>query len=322
MVTPVAVANTHALLDPAFAEAEVAANFAGWLRVGEAVLAYGADLLLRSIRTHHESLEDLVVIGSAFRQVLVAADGCLICLRAGAVQQAMLHSRDEFEASMAIQWILSRGKQRWARQFYVSTLRQSRSWYRQLIPGTAEHSAHQAVWSTLPNAPVHTPGQIQNAQAQVAEIDALLGTPVYKPIDDAFEQEAVTGRGPKQRRREPNWYTPGGVRSIAAMARALGREAEYISIYRYQSYFVHGSLADNHFKVNAGRATIEPIRYLKQFAMAFNGTFADLIQVYERITTEYRAGEMADFRARYQSEWRETLMRFADVTVQPEIVAF
>lgn len=319
---PIAIANMHALRDPVFAESEVAKHFAAWLNAGEEILAYGADLLLRSIRTHHDSVEDLVVIGSVFRQVLVAGDGCLVCLRAGAVQQAMLHSRAEFEASMALEWILSKGKELWARQFYVSTLRQTRMWSRQVIPGTAEHTAQAAAWAKIPNPPQYTQDQIQHATAEVAAIDALLNTPTYKSIDNSFEKKAVVGKGVKRRRIEPLWYAPGGVSSIGAMARALGREAEYSSLYRYQSYFVHGSLAENHFKVSAGQATIEPIRYLKQFATAFNDTFTDVVRTYEWITTEYRPGELTEFRARYRTQWRHALMSFAEVTVTPEIIAF
>jgi hypothetical protein len=319
---PIAVANTHALRDPAFAEAEVTKHFSSWLDAGEDVLAYGANLFLRSIRSRHDSVEDLVVIGSVFRQVLVAADGCLVCLRAGAVQQAMLHSRAEFEASMALQWILAKGKEHWARQFYVSTLRQTRMWARQIIPGTAEHAANAAAWKGVQNPPGHTQDQIQHATTDVAAIDALLNSPPYKQIEDSFENKSLVGKGAKRRRIEPHWYEPGGVPSIGAMARDLGREAEYSSIYRYQSYFVHGSLAENHFKVRAGQATIEPIRYLKQFATAFNGTFVDVVRTYEWITAEYRAGELADLRTRYQTQWRDALMRFAEVTVTPEIISF
>jgi hypothetical protein len=286
------------------------------------MLVYGSDLLLRSIRTRHESVEDLVVIGSAFRQVLAAADGCLVCLRAGAVQAAMLHSRAEFEASMALQWILAKGKARWARQFYVSSLRQMRMWSRQMITGTEEHTARSVAWAKVQKAPTFTPDQIAQAAKDVGAIDALLASVSYKAIDDAFEAKALVGKGAKRRRIEPHWYAPGGVATIGAMARDLGRQAEYASLYRYQSYFVHGSLAENSFKVKDSEATVEPIRYLKQFSIAFNGTFLDLAATFERVTVEYRSGELPQLRTQYQQKWQALLSRFADVTVVPDKVKF
>jgi hypothetical protein len=316
------VPNTHAMRDPAFAESEIRKHFGEWIAVGESVLTYGSNLLLRSMRTSQDSIEDLVLLGSAFRQVLVAADGCLVCLRAGAVQSAMLHSRAEFEASMAVEWMLTKGKKHWARQYYVSSLRQMRVWSLQMIPGTSEHEAHVAAWASIDEPPHISDDNIKVASDEIAEIEALLSSPTYKEINEAFDKQSIAGRGSKRRPVEPNWYAPGGVPTIAAMARALGRTAEYSSTYRYQSYFVHGSLSDNHFTVKGKSASIEPVRYLKQFAMAFNLTFLDLVKVIEHITTEYRSGELAELREKYRTEWRSALNNFAKVTVNPTSLDF
>lgn len=319
---PLDVPNTHTIRDPTFAETQMAMQFGRWLDVGEAILRYAADLLLRALRTSHDSLEDLVVIGTVFRQVIVAADGCLVCARAGAIQAAMLHTRAEFEASMALQWILERGKQHWARQFYVCSLRQMRSWANQHVPGTDEFKARELAWSGIADPPAPTAEQSRDASESVSEIERLLAREEYSVINDAFEREAWIGKGAKKRRREVNWYQPGGVTTIGAMARALNREAEYASLYRYASYFVHGSLTENHFVVRDSYASIEPIRYPKQFATAFNGTFMDVVQALVRITGEYREGELPALRARYDGDWKPALSEFANVTVEPQMVVF
>lgn len=319
---PIEIPNTHVIRDPVFAEAEIQKQFQPWIDVGESLLRYAADLLLRSMRSNHESIEDLIVIGTVFRQLIVAADGCLVCLKAGAVQAAMLHSRAEFEASLALQWMLEQDKEHWARQFYVSSLRQMKLWSLQQIPGTPEFAARVEAWKGIPHSPEPTPAQIEHAKADVEAIDRLLATDTYSTINDDFERRSWIGKGAKRRRVEPNWYVPGGVPTIGAMARSLDRTAEYSSLYRYMSYFVHGSLSENHFTVKGAQASIEPVRYLKQFSTAFNGTFMDVVRALEWITREYRNGELPQLIKRYQEDWRPTLANFADVTVNPEPIAF
>ncbi|HEU6453191.1 MAG TPA: DUF5677 domain-containing protein [Gemmatimonadaceae bacterium] len=319
----IAVANTHVLLDPPFARSEALKHFAPWLDVGREIVQFGADLLLRAFKTSERKVVDLVILGTLFRQLLIEADACLLCLENGAVQAAMLHARAEFEASLALEWTLTNGKDRWATQYYVSSLRQNRSWVRRSIPGTQEATMYAAAWSTMGASSPPSIRDPADAAQQVAEVDNLLALPAYKSVNDDFDNAGWVGKGAKKRFIEPNWYQPGtgGVRSIAEMARVLKHEAEYMTLYRYGSYFIHGSLADNHFKVKEGVVSIEPIRYLKQFALAFNPTLRHAADGIVLVTSHYRPGELGDIRARYADRWATPLLQFASVEVNTEWVS-
>ena len=243
------VPNTHALHDPAHAHDQAMKHFSPWLDVGRAIESYGADLLLRAMTTSAESVAALVVIGGMFRQVLVAADGALLCLEHGAVQQSMLHSRSMYEASIGIQWTLQEDWERRARQYYVSSLRQNRTWLQRQIPGTTENLRFEKAWEKM-REPRRSDELEPEARNGLAEIDQLLREPDYREINEWFEQYGKRRKGKHRYFAEPYWYQPGpgGAQSIGMLARAVGREAEYATIYKYTSYFVHGSLAENHFK--------------------------------------------------------------------------
>ena len=66
-----------------------------------------------------------------------------------------------------------------------------------------------------------------------------------------------------------------------------------------------------------GRVSIEPLRYLKQFAMAFNGTFIDLASVIMLITQHFRPAKVSELQDRYKREWRAMLLHHANVSVEP-----
>jgi hypothetical protein len=324
MPARISVPNVHVLYDPPFARAQVAEHFEPWLAVGREVLTYGADLLLRALGSAGESVPDLVIIGGLFRQALMASDGCLLSLEGGGVQQAFLHARGLTEASLSVQWVLHQDRNRWARQYYVSTIRQNRMWQLRALPGTPEASKSEAVWKQYGASPSEAVFDLDEVKRAVKESDDLLRHPEYRDINGWFEQYGLKGKPPKQRFQEPNWYQPGsgGATSIGDMARKLGRGAEYDSMYKYFSYFAHGSLADNHFKVRDGRVTIEPMRYLKQFSQAFNLTFVDLAQVCRWITATYRPEELNDYVQRYRREWSPRLMDFVNVNIDPITISF
>lgn len=316
MPNQISVPNTHAVLDPHFAKDQMR-HFAQWLQAGREITAYSADALLRTMKTAHRDLPDLVVIGALFRQVVATSDGCLVCLENGAIQAALLQARSAIEASLYLDWVLSKGKDRWATQYYVASIRQNRSWLMRLLPGTEEQRAYSKAYAEIGGKPLAPSNQSEIA-SEVEKLDELLNDAGYREINGWFEQASKIGKGKSQRRVEPVWHSPGpdGVASIAKLARALGREAEYITLYRYMSYFAHGSLADNHFRTQEGKAAVEPIRYPKQFALAFNNTVLLMLGATQRLLEEYRSGELPQFRERYMRKWREVVTNFVNVNIE------
>jgi hypothetical protein len=111
-------------------------------------------------------------------------------------------------------------------------------------------------------------------------------------------------------RIEPDWYKPGhsGARSIHEMAKKLGRLADYHLVYKYLSYFTHGSRFQLHTRVHSNNTIeIEPIRYLKDFPLALS-TIATLgMRTYRAVIEEYRLAELDQFTTTVREDWAPRL---------------
>ena len=313
---PISIASTHSILDPAFAQAEVGRHFSSWLTTAREIAAYSADLLIRALGVSDRGVDDLVTVGMIFRQNLVAFDAAVACLEVGAVQGAIPANRALLEASFGLDWILSRGKERWARQYYVSSIRQNLYWLRRLIPGTPENVEYEkAVGGLGANFDMSAPA-VAERRAEETRMTALLASPAYKDINAAIEAFR-NPPAPAKRRAEPNWYAYGedSVPNVADMARGLGRLGEYATFYKYGSYHVHGSLADAHHYVSDGGAHIYPVRDLRHFPSVLSNVMTLMIEAVSKVTAAYRPAEMATLTERQLRPWIESAVSLAGIRV-------
>ena len=111
----------------------------------ETLTDYGVQLLKRSLASSSRETPDVVLLPVLFRQVLAFADSVHLHLAAGAVHSAVPSVRALFEATLSMEWIVTQGKERWGRQFYVSELRQRRNWAAMLVPDTPENAKLSAL---------------------------------------------------------------------------------------------------------------------------------------------------------------------------------
>jgi hypothetical protein len=296
------VANTNAILDPEYAVSE-AAKFKAQIEVATLIRSYASNLLVRSYVTSPKQVPDLMVIALLFHQALSAYDAWLLCLENGAVDASNLHARSLWEASLYLDWILSNGKERWARQLYVSSIREELQWVRRSIKGTLENEIFKSAWTDA----FHVEWTALNDQQNYLinrerELLRLLSSKTYEKINSDFE--LVSRRG----KPEPDWYRPGegSPKSLYDMAKRLGRSAEYTTLYKIYSSYSHGTRADNHFKVRNDSVVIEPVRRLARFRDAFIAPTYTMIGILQSVIEEYRPGEAASFASQY-AKWKPAL---------------
>lgn len=308
--------NTDWVLDPPYARDEAWRVFRPQLEVAREITNFGSNLLKRPFARSQQEVSDLVVISVLFRQSLAALDGTVLCLENGAVHASKLHARALLEASLFIEWVLKKGKDRWGKQLYVWSIRQERHWVRRVIPGTDENRAFADSWREAFGEEWQGRPDIENsAKEQEAEIDALLLSDTYRVINDWFE---AYNRNPGV---EPDWFRPGpgGVGSLYKLAERLGRRAEYNTFYKSLSYAAHGARTRLHISVgpDAGTVSLEPIRYLEDFPFVFTTAINLTLRIFRALIQEYRPDEEPAFRETYISQWRSRL-KPPQVTVNPD----
>lgn len=302
-ILPAAASNEDPLWDPAWAQHEAHRLLEPQLTAADDVLSFGVALIKRLFHTSIGSVEDLVLIGANLRQAVATFDGWLHDAKAGAVEAAALHLRALFEADLASQWVFSKGKERWAKQLYVATVRRNRIWARRMIAGTQEHTEFDAMWVQRTGESYQLQAEVvAQAANEIANITALLNSPSYEAINKNFE--ASKGK------YEPAWHKPGpnGVPTIAAMAAALNRQADYTAIYSGLSQLAHGSDTDHHFSVrDPGHPVIEPIRNPARLGLSCTLAASFFFAVLRRYLEHYRADEVPVFNRKYADNWRPIL---------------
>ena len=272
------IPNTNPLLDPTYAVGMAQRHFSNQLAAARDIVRYGVALFPRLMSVAPETVADLVLVTVVYKQALAALDAGVLCLENGAVYAGFSHGRSILEASLYVDWI-RKDKDRRGRQFYVANLRQDLLWIRRYLPGRREEKAYRATWEAQhgrEKPPTQT--EISNLRAGQRRILSMLGSKPYKAIDADFKT-ALRGRA----QLEPDWYRPGqhGAKSIYDMADKLGRLADYLLVYKYLSYFTHGSRTQLHTKILSNNTIeIEPIRYLKDFCLALSTLTAQGMTVY------------------------------------------
>ncbi len=103
------------------------------------------------------------------------------------------------------------------------------------------------------------------------------------------------------------------------MARDLGREDEYLGLYRPLSGTAHGSKAQEHISVFAGGLVrVEPIRSPVKFRPVFGLALGVAFRTYHVMVLECRPGEIDNYNRTYKERWRSPYFNVPEVTVVEE----
>lgn len=273
------------------------------------VTNYGTLLIPRSFVSSKRTLKDLIVIAVLLRQVVTMLDALELLLSHGAVYASNLQLRAIFEAAVYIQWILDQDGDKKALYYYVHNLRRRRSWAARLLPGSAEAQDFADLITAR-----HNDAELQQvrgaAKEEIGAIDKHLSKPEYAPINQQFEQLR------KKRGHEVSWYTPFGIPSFRKIAADAGKRREYLAIYGGGSEAMHASNYKQHLVIGRGEVTFEPIRHLQGFDVIAKFALTLVFEVYRRILSEYRHGELTLFGKKYVEKWQQAFLNVPRINYQ------
>ena len=294
--------NEDPLLDPEWAAFAARQHFTPQLDAAASLRDFGVGLLKRLLKTSSEEPSDFILIAAMLRQSVAAYDAWLHDATAGGTEAAASHARVLFEADLTSQWAFQGDRARWARTLYVATARRRMKWARTVIAGTTEHTKFDADWKKKTGKAYEVRPRIAQAAAEeVTQISKLLASDTYNEINAAFNLAA--------RPHDPPWYRVGvgGVRSIYAMAHALGRGADYSLLYSSLSAIAHGSDTMHHFRLGPDGPIVAPIRSPEFLSESCRSSATFFLETLRRFLSAFREGEIAVFNRKYLEEWRPLL---------------
>jgi hypothetical protein len=315
-MSKIKVVGAQRLLDRIGPRREIEDNFADPLSYLVVLADYGIELLQRSFVASGRRVWDVILLPTLFRQVLVCLDSIHVQVSVAVVRGAIPSLRGLFEAALAIEWILEKGKERWGTQFYVGELRQERAWNRAVQPGSPENQ------ELLRQAPpgfadrFQDPERIAAARTRIQQIDETLEEDSqFREISDAFDAY----KKKRNLRYEPVWYSPGGgPTSLRKLAEALNRLTDYDVLYAQWSEVQHASRTQGSIQIpERGKLMIEPIRSLDglDVDLFHAGRIAE--RTFRMIVEEYRPGD--PFRSKMQNEWKH-LREVPEIVVETKML--
>ncbi len=298
------------LLDREKHRADVQQHFSSQLSTLTDMVNYGTWLIPRAYDSSQRKLEDVIIIGVLFKQVVSMTDAVEVLTSNGAVYPAFLQARAAFEASLYIDWILKGEADRKARYYYVSSLRNERLWASRIIEGTPEyHEFTDDIQDLASYVNFKSPEIQQMANRQLSEIDRILNQETFKPINDEFDALK------KKRKRELYWYQPllkGG--SLRRIAKDAGRSSQYVFFYERGSKVTHVATYRNHVQFSKGGAfTLEAIRNLREIDSLLHFTMGIVLHTYKSIISKYRQGELQNLGRKYKTDWQQSFLNIPSV---------
>ena len=291
--------------------ADINKHLRPWINVIHDLASYGSNLIPRSFGSSDRDLKDSIVLAVLLRQVVAMLDGVDLLLASGATYAAHLQLRALFEASVYIDWILREDSERKAEYYYVHNLRRKRFWNLKVQPGSAES---QDFLDMMKKEGVQIPDEVRDAaKEQNKEIDRVLSQPKFAVISQDFEKQS-------KGLRDVSWYVPLGPRSLAAVAKAVDRRAQYVFLYSIGSEVMHSSSYERHMSIGKDQVTFQPIRSIEQSQNIFNFTATVTLATYRAILQQYREGELQAFGRKYIEKWQKEFLNFPKIKCQPNVI--
>jgi len=283
-----------------------------WCDLVEDIANYGSNLIPRCFVSSGRGLKEIVLLATLLRQVVAMLDGVHILLSQGACYVAQLPTRALFESSVYIDWILLADSDRKCLYYYVHNLRRKRIGARLIQGDSAESKEFTRV---MEKAGVPLRGErVQQSKEQLNKIENALSQPKLAVVNAEFEKLAG------KRHREPAWYVPLGPRSLRAIAKAVDRLGEHMTLYSTASQVMHGSSYEQHISIGKGEITFQPIRSLEGFETVLRFSIAAALATYRKVLQEYRPGELENFSQKYREKWQRDFMSIPKITVSTNSV--
>jgi uncharacterized protein DUF5677 len=308
--------NTHPIWDPDWAAGGVQERYQPQIALGKELVHYGADLLMRALQSAPDDVPNHVILAVLFRQALAAFDATMVGLESAAMASANIHARGQMEARWGLKLALADSR-RWGRHLYVASLRQQRIWAARLIPGTTEYQQYSEARTVIESAPP-TPARkdpVPDWPAYVAGVDRLLARDEYSEIARHFAEFAA------ERGFDPPWFYDGSLpkgdrlQSFRQLAIHVGCRAEYDTIYKHASYYVHGAFTGTSLSYDERGVAVAPLRTPEGWRQLYLLSVSMATEAYRQIIDRYREAEVAAFARNYNERWRAVIQATPEVEV-------
>jgi hypothetical protein len=312
MTTLIEGPHSH-MLDRQHARAEVERAYGQHLNLLKEIIDYGTHLLLRLWKSSDGATADAVIIGALLRNVLRGLDTAHICIEHGQQDGAQIAIRSALEASWGTSWVIQENTQRRAGQYFVSYLRQQRLWALRVTPDTAEHAAFvRGIETEFDPLRMKGSEKYEPTRLTPETVAVLLDLDEFRDINLTFERSKAARRG-----AEPMWYQPGGPRSIAEMAAAVGKTAQYRVFYHGFSASAHGSALREALDFSRpGKIIFEPIRGFDRIGQCVSLVASIALDTYRQLLRFYRPEEVQQFSKRYVERWRSRYTKIPTPVVE------
>jgi len=186
--------------------------------------------------------EDLAAL-TLYRHMIELVDGVEVLFAASCVDASVPLVRAEFEASLSLDYILQADYVRRSLCWSCAYLHARIDSHRRLDPTTDAGAEFDGVWQRddLGVRTTHDSGP------NVVALESVLSRDEFKPV------EAEYRRLRRERRRRPEWFQMfGGPQDRRALAKVVGRETQYLVLYKDWSGFSHAADASPYLR--SGRA--------------------------------------------------------------------
>jgi hypothetical protein len=309
---PIVTPNTHPIWDPDWAAGKLEKTHAEQIALGSELVRYGADLLLRALKSAPDDIPNHVLLAVLFRQAIAAFDGAIIGLKAAALGAAHMHARAQMEARWGLMLALQ-DPAKWGRHIYVASRREQRASAARLVPGTPEYDAN------APSRAMIEAGGGTTAKPELADlvksIDRILDKSENKEVDCTFSEFEAKNKRPAPWFYDATAPSSKRITSFGRLAAAVGCRGEYDTLYRHASYYVHGSFTGTSLKYDEKAVAIAPIRSPEGWRQLYIFSVSLATDSYRRVIDQYRSGEVSTFVKKYVERWRKLIQDTPDVEV-------
>ena len=194
---------------------------------------------------HGAENEDLAAF-VLYRHLIELTDGIEVLFSASCVNAAVPTIRAAFEASLSLDFILREDYTRRSLAWTCAYVHDRIDAHERL---DAKTKAGDQFAKTFESEMGGRPLSAYDADVPVAALRGLLARDQFRDLDAEYLKLR------KQLNRAPDWFRLVGVKNRRALARAVGRESEYLSLYSEWSGFSHASDAASY--ITAGRSERE-----------------------------------------------------------------
>jgi len=287
----------HKILERDLYSVLIKEHFSESLELMEDLVNYGTNLIPRCYASSEKKIHDIVILVNFLKQAVSLLDSIHILSAKGSTVSCFISLRSLFEISVYLDWIFQQETEKRGSLYFVWDIRQKLHWALSMKEGTPENQDCKLYIRDSLKRVALSAKDPSLLESQISLLEKQLLADECAKINQEFKRR-------KKGFRDREWYVPGGVNSFREMAKAVKREGEYKVFYSSYSEITHGLAFDEQINLTEGMVVFEPIRNMSGIDEIFRCSLNLILDIYRKVLTHYRYGEIENFNRKYVAEWR------------------